>query len=112
VSSRTPTGPDVKQFVATVTSNIQIVAGVTITTSGLRSAAVGSAYTAKLATRGGLAPKRWAIVRGKLPPGVRLDRATEVLSGVPRAAGIFRITLRVTDRLGGTATKTLRVDVT
>jgi large repetitive protein len=97
---------------ATVASSIRIVARVTITGSMLRSAAVGSAYRAKLATRGGLSPKRWAVVRGKLPPGLRLDSASGVVSGVPRAAGTYRITLRVTDRLGGTATKTLQVVVT
>jgi hypothetical protein len=96
---------------ATVASNIRIVARVTITSSRLRSGAVGSAYTAKLGTRGGLAPKRWAIVRGTLPAGVKLARATGVLSGVPRAAGTYRITVRVTDRLGGTATKRLSVFV-
>lgn len=96
----------------TVPTTIRIAGRLAITTSGLPAASVGETYRARVATGGGLAPKQWRIVRGALPRGIRLDRATGVLSGMAREAGVFRITLQATDRLGARSTKKLRLFVT
>jgi hypothetical protein len=82
-----------------------------IATRVLRSATAGHAYRAAVAIRGGVAGFRWTILRGKLPAGLKLAARTGAISGSPSAAGTFRVTLRVRDALGATATKTLRISV-
>jgi hypothetical protein len=57
-----------------------------------------------------LAPFKWRSL-SKLPAGLRLNAAAGALVGVPRTAGNFRITLRVTDGLKASATKTLVLKV-
>jgi hypothetical protein len=93
-----------------VQANIRIAARLAISSTRLPNAAVGRRYRARLASSGGVAPKRWTAV-GRLPRGLQLSRAG-VLSGVVREAGAYRITVRVTDRLGGRSTKTLRLTAT
>jgi hypothetical protein len=45
------------------------------------------------------------------PAGIRLDAETGALSGIPRRAGVFRLTLQVTDALGASATRTFALRV-
>ena len=97
---------------ATVPASIRIAARLTIATARLPLATVGEEYLARLASIGGLAPKQWRIVKGPLPRGINLDRKTGVLSGVAREAGRYRITVRATDRLGASSTRTLTLVVT
>lgn len=97
---------------ATVPATLRIASRLTITTGRVPAASVGAAYRARLAASGGLAPKRWRVARGKLPRGIRLDATTGVLSGVPRAAGVFRFTVEARDRLGARSGKALRLAVT
>ena len=96
---------------ATVPTTFRIAARLAISTTGLPRATAGDAYRARLASGGGLAPKTWRIVRGKLPQGIALDQRTGVLSGVARQSGTFRVTVQVSDRLGGRATKTFTLAV-
>jgi large repetitive protein len=44
---------------------------------------------------GGSGGFQWSLVRGLLPRGVRLRRGA--LRGAPRASGVYRLTVRVTD---------------
>jgi len=97
---------------ATVTGTLRIAARLDVVTTRLPRALVGDSYSARLAVTGGLEPVQWRIVRGVLAPGVRLDRSTGALSGTPRRAGTYRITVRATDRLGVSSTRTLRLVVT
>jgi hypothetical protein len=76
-------------------------------TQRLPAATVGRGYRAKLAAAGGVGPKLWNVERGRLPRGLRLDRARGVLFGMPRSVGERRIVVEVTDELGLTATKKL-----
>ena len=96
----------------TVPASIRIAARLAIATARLPLATVGEEYLARLASIGGLAPKQWRIVKGPLPRGINLDRKTGVLSGVAREAGRYRITVRATDRLGASSTRTLTLVVT
>jgi hypothetical protein len=96
---------------ATVSATIRIVPRLAIGTTRLPAAIAGKSYRASLTTTGGLAPKRWTIARGRLPSGIRLNPATGGLSGVPRKAGTYRITVRATDRLGASSTRTLPIIV-
>ena len=95
----------------TVPATLRIAARLAITTARLPQATAGDAYRAQLSSGGGLAPKQWRIAQGSLPRGITLDRRTGVLSGVPRATGTFRVTVQVTDRLGGKSSKRLSLSI-
>ena len=80
-----------------------------IATKLLPSATAGHAYRAQLKIRGGAGGLRWSA-RGA-PAGVRISAVTGRLSGSPRAAGTFRVTIRVRDALGAVSAKTLVLSV-
>ncbi len=80
-----------------------------ISTPGLRDGVVGQEYFNDLAASvldSGLVskPLHWAIVKGSLPAGLELtthtDGATGLLTGFPKVAGIWPLTLQVTDADG------------
>jgi len=72
----------------------------------LPSARVGRQYRTRTVAVGGIGPMRWKLLHGRLPAGVELGTETGVLSGVPRGAGVFRVSVQVTDALGASATRT------
>jgi hypothetical protein len=80
-----------------------------IATKVLSAAAAGHAYHAKLAVRGGVGRLQWSA-RGA-PAGLRVDAVTGRLSGIPSAAGTYRLTVRVRDSLGAVSTNTLLLSV-
>ena len=82
-----------------------------VSTLKLRTGKVGRLYRAKVATSGGIAPRKWKIKRGPLPRGIRFDRTLGVLSGTPARPGRYRVTFEATDALKVTASKTLVVEV-
>lgn len=69
----------------------------TITTTGLPSGIVGTAYTATGAATGGTGNKIWSVSSGTLPAGLTLDPGTGVISGTPTTPGTSPVTLRVED---------------
>jgi large repetitive protein len=82
-----------------------------VSTLLLKPGKVGRAYHTRLSTTGGLPPKTWRAITGKLPRGVKLDRQLGVLSGVPTKAGTYKVTFQATDGLKVAATKTLKIVV-
>ncbi len=116
-----PTASGVYRFTASVTDaegrtanypgTIGVAAKLAISTLLLRPAKVGRLYRAKLATTGGLLPKKWKIKTGPLPRGIRFDRTLGVLSGTPTRPGRYRVTFEATDALKVTSTKTLVINV-
>jgi hypothetical protein len=96
----------------TVPASLRIAARLAITTGRVPAASVGTAYRARLASSGGLAPKHWRVARGALPRGIRLDATTGVLSGAARSAGVYRFTVEARDRLGARSRRALRLTVT
>jgi large repetitive protein len=77
----------------------------------LKSANVGRAYRATLATVGGVAPMTWTVVRGKLPAGLRLSRSLGTLTGAPSRVGTHRVAIEARDVLGARSRTTFALVV-
>jgi hypothetical protein len=93
--------------VATTSAAMRVAARLVINTPRLRIATVARAYHARLVARGGVQPLTWQVVRGKLPVGVVLSAKRGTLSGSPRGAGSFRVTVQARDVLGAKSQKKL-----
>jgi hypothetical protein len=93
------------------TVSIAVAARPTIVAAPLAKARAGRSYRVRLTARGGVAPRTWRIASGRLPAGIVLARSSGVLAGTPRLAGTYRFTVRLTDRLGGAATRTVSLVV-
>jgi Putative Ig domain len=75
--------------------------GISIQTT-LPNASIGSSYHEVLSVSGGLAPYRFAISQGELPPGLVLSSSTGSISGAPAQAGNFTFTILVTGATSST----------
>jgi hypothetical protein len=64
-----------------------------VSTLALKPGKVGRLYRAKLASTGGLPPKKWKVLTGPLPKGIRFTPALGTLSGTPTKAGSYRVDL-------------------
>src|SRR5207244_6454773 len=87
-------------FSNTVDVKLSFAPLLALTTKTLRGARVGRAFSARLATVGGVDPRAWSIARGSLPHGIRFSKRTGVFSGTPRRAGKSTIVVQVTEALG------------
>jgi uncharacterized membrane protein YciS (DUF1049 family) len=65
----------------------------------------GTNYALALAGEGGIAPYSWRIVKGELPPGLKLDGSS--ITGVPQQSGDSEVGLMLRDARGGEAAGTL-----
>lgn len=102
---------DVRERVARYQATIAVAPRLRVRTTRVPPARVGRPYRARLTEVGGVAPTAWRITGGRLPRGVRLDPRLGALTGVARTAGRHRVSVRVEDGLGITATRTLTVAV-
>jgi glucose/arabinose dehydrogenase len=75
--------------------------------SSLPIAEVGVSYSTDLAISGGTPPYTVNTISGSLPPGLAL--VSQSISGTPTINRRARITVRVTDQLGASATKRFRL---
>ncbi len=92
--------------------SITIVASPSITTTSLPDGTVGIAYSQTLAVSGGKSPYSWSVQNGNLPAGMGLDANTGAITGTPSTPGNSgTITFKVSDNLGGTATKDLTINI-
>lgn len=80
---------------------LRVVPRLAVSTRLLADGSPGAPYRTRLEASGGRRPHRWEIPEGALPPGLALEPASGVISGVPTAPGVFRFTAVVRD--GGTA---------
>jgi len=69
--------------------------GLVITTASLASGTVGVQYNQPMAVSGGISPYHWSA-KG-LPSGLTIDSSSGVISGAPKAAGTFTVTINVSD---------------
>ncbi len=81
-----------------------------VATAVLPTGVAGRDYRAQLIAVGGTLPYEWASLDADLPPGLSLQ-ADGVLSGAPGAPGNLRLSVRVRDSVGNTATKELSLNV-
>ena len=73
-----------------------------ITTTSLPAGARGANYGVTFAGKGGTPPYTWAA--SGYPPGLTLNPATGVLSGVPQSSGTFSVTVGLQDAARSTVT--------
>jgi hypothetical protein len=72
----------------------------TLLTTSLPTGKVGVPYSTTLQASGGTTPYLWLVTGGFLPPGLRLDPKTGVLSGRPLKPCSFKVGITVTDSSG------------
>jgi hypothetical protein len=83
---------------ATQQLSIAVNSALSITTTTLPNAVLGSLYSAMLQSTGGLAPISWSIVGGTvLPTGLGLNSSTGAVTGTPTAAGTVNVTFQAAD---------------
>jgi hypothetical protein len=80
----------------------------TIVSTTLPAAELGSEYFFTIATKLGTLPYSFSVISGSVPDGLRLS-TNGTIQGVPTTSGTATFTVQVTDRLGGTGTKTLSI---
>lgn len=73
--------------------------GITLVTSALPLAQVGSYYSAELNVEGGYGEVSWRL-HGELPDGLDLDFTAGIISGIPSQAGSYDLTLVALDQNG------------
>ncbi len=105
------TATDSEGRAATASGAMHVVARLAIKTPRLKIATSGRTYHATLLVRGGVPPLKWRVVRGKLPLGMALSQTAGKLTGAPRGAGSFHLTVEARDALGAKAQKTLVLSV-
>ena len=67
------------------------------TEKSLPKAILTANYEVKLAASGGVPPRTWEVIAGRLPEGLNLDPLTGAISGTPTALGQFRFAVEVSD---------------
>jgi hypothetical protein len=104
-------GPKVASIVVTnpgVSGNVSpgatftVIASLAIATTSLPGGTSGSSYSVTLTGRGGTPPYTWTASGN--PPGIALNPATGLLSGIPQTAGSYLVTVVLTDAARATAT--------
>lgn len=77
--------------------SVVVIAELVLTTSSLPGGVLGQAYSIALSADGGTTPYTWQQTVGTLPPGLTLDPASGVLSGLPSATGTYAFRVEVSD---------------
>ncbi len=79
--------------------------------AGFPPAVQGQSFAATVRVEGGLAPYRFCVAQGTLPPGLSLNPVTGTVSGVPAVSGAFAFTLIATDSRFGYGRLLLQINV-
>jgi large repetitive protein len=102
---------DTEKRSVTVTAVIEVAHRLVARTSRLPRAAPGQPYRAMLLAHGGVGPRRWSLIGGRLPAGIRLASKVGALVGRAKRSGTYRVTFDVRDRLSVTDAVTLKIVV-
>jgi large repetitive protein len=105
------TATDSEGRVATYDARLTVAARLTIVPQRLPLGFVGKRYKARLRTTGGVLPRTIRITHGPIPRGIRFNRTTGVLAGIPTKPGVYLIDVEATDALDVTSTRTFRIVV-
>ena len=89
---------------------MEIHLAITITTTSLPNAQIGSAYTQPLGVQTDSDNYTWSIPSGSLPDGLQLLPGSGTIAGTPTKTGTYDFTAKVTDGLG-VSTKKLSITV-
>ena len=84
---------------ASVDIELRIATRLLVTKTPLAKARVGRTYSARITALGGVAPRSWKIVSGRLPAGVTLNTVTGRIAGIPLKAGTYRFRVQAVDAL-------------
>lgn len=76
---------------------------VKILTTSLPSGKKGQPYFAPILVSGGVAPYKFEVSQGSLPPGLTLDKNTGIISGISQTSSSPTFVVKVTDARGCTA---------
>ncbi len=99
----------------TATKNLSITVNpqLSVTTSSLGAAVVGTAYNQTLAAAGGITPYTWAVTTGSLPAGLSLNASTGVITGTPTGplVGTDNFTVTATDSESPTKTASANLSI-
>ncbi|WP_158621251.1 fibronectin type III domain-containing protein [Dyella dinghuensis] len=95
----------------TVTVSIAAVTSpITVTPASLPTPQVGTAFTpVTMSATGGTAPYTYTETSGSLPPGMNFSNGT--FSGTPTEDGSFDVTIKISDSVGLSTTKSYALDV-
>ena len=96
----------------TQTFAMGVTAGPVIITSNLPNGAPGIPYAVQMTGAGGSGSYTWSVQSGNLPPGLVLDSKSGNISGRPLNAGSFSFVIKILDRNGRTASKSLTIPIT
>jgi hypothetical protein len=108
----TPTTPGTYNFAIKLTDNAFVPLSVTsdtftvvinpatpltISSTVLPNATVGTPYTTSVQASGGVPPYSWSLPANSLPPGLTFNTTSGQISGTPTTAGVFSFFPTVTD---------------
>ncbi len=80
-----------------------------IVTDRLDDGVLNRPYNQNVTADGGVTPYAWSATG--LPPNIAISSTTGALSGTPTAAGLFNVSVNVTDSVQRSASKTLKLKV-
>ncbi len=119
--SGTPTTAGTSNFAVRVTDGdnssatkplslvVKPAAPLSLTTTSLPKASVGTTYSQNLGAKGGQTPYNWAVQSGNLPDGLILNQTTGAISGIPERAGSSSFVVTVTDQTATSVSATLSI---
>ena len=85
-------------------------AALSVTTSTLAGATVGSSYSASVSATGGTSPYTWTLISGSLPAGLSFS-SSGVISGTPTTTTPSSFTVQVTDSASQSASATYSINI-
>jgi hypothetical protein len=97
--------------VTTATSQVIIPVDPSIITASLPNGEVGATYRQTLAASSGTTPYLWSLSAGSLPAGLTLNTSTGAIGGTPTTPATSSFTVRLSDAVGGTTTRTFSIAV-